>query len=671
MSFNKVDLRKSKEEIKNEFETLKKIKKIDKDSLEDLIFHCDVVPEIIESYLDILQKEDRDLFLKELFIYYPILPVEVCKKFNVRKIESEKDKFFNLIEKLIAIQEEKINIEKNLINFLKKEIHNCDEIKHLIPKEELEKEIKSKEEVNEITKEEKSTELKDKNELQEIEKEKDDLNQLNYKYSRWLISYNTEIDFKKEENEEFLFYHLSNNLISEFIKEQKCFSKRIELISIITDLFKEIYSKRKDGQIFSKYFEFLCLVLINAEKNKNYIEKLKPLIDSIDKEINYKYMNLEEIKKYLSDKNYKYECKDNEIKIIYKSKKFIIDDYNKYNLNANIINELLNKRRLTYKSFLEDNIKFIEHLNRMKNDLLIKIIKKYSSSNLAITSIEKLFNIEKKEYEELFKEISDNIENYIYLLPYDCFFDTERTCKNPMKVLIDPYKEKYILERKFINNNLELESLLIEFCNISIRKFCFEHEIHHLTTVLLFFLYIHEDSSINSIIKELSSNGDIIFHPEMNFEDMKKKNDINFQKEAGNIFEVLCYGNIQKEFTLKQLLFIANEKNDELDCDSFKNKYKEECLKDISQLLKEFPDGLLLSDYVKKINECIDKNPEKKAIMKSLDFKLVVKKDEVEENKDIYSILNNNKISLVTEFERYNNQLIFEKRPIYKIKKKK
>ena len=152
---------------------------------------------------------------------------------------------------------------------------------------------------------------------------------------------------------------------------------------------------------------------------------------------------------------------------------------------------------------------------------------------------------------------------------------------------------------------------------------------------------------------------------------MKKKNDINFQKEAGNIFEVLCYGNIQKEFTLKQLLFIANEKNDELDCDSFKNKYKEECLKDISQLLKEFPDGLLLSDYVKKINECIEKNPEKKAIMKSLDFKLVVKKDEVEENKDIYSILNNNKISLVTEFERYNNQLIFEKRPIYKIKKKK
>ena len=657
MSSSKKILRKSKDEIKNEFEILKKTKKINKDSLQHLLIHCNVVPEIIESYLDILQKEDKDLFLKELFLYYPILPVEVCQKYNVKKKESEKNIFFNLIEKLIDIQTQKENIDKNLINFLKKEMNNYEEIKHLIQKEELEKEIKLKEE--------------DKNKIKDLEKIEKEKDVLQYKYSRWLKSYNTKIDFKTEENEEFLFYHLSNNLISEFLKDQNCFPRRIELISYVIELFEEIYSKRKDGQIFSKYFEFLCLVLINAEKNKNYIEKLKPLIDSIDKEINYKYMNLEEIKKYLSDKNYKYECKDNEIKIIYKSKKFIIDDYNKYNLNANIINELLNKRRLTYKSFLEDNIKFIEHLNRMKNDLLIKIIKKYSSSNLAITSIEKLFNIEKNEYEELFKEISDNIENYIYLLPYDCFFDTERTCKNPMKVLIDPYKEKYILERKFINNNLELESLLIEFCNISIRKFCFEHEIHHLTTVLLFFLYIHEDSSINSIIKELSSNGDIIFHPEMNFEDMKKKNDINFQKEAGNIFEVLCYGNIQKEFTLKQLLFIANEKNDELDCDSFKNKYKEECLKDISQLLKEFPDGLLLSDYVKKINECIEKNPEKKAIMKSLDFKLVVKKDEVEENKDIYSILNNNKISLVTEFERYNNQLIFEKRPIYKIKKKK
>jgi len=54
-----------------------------------------------------------------------------------------------------------------------------------------------------------------------------------------------------------------------------------------------------------------------------------------------------------------------------------------------------------------------------KNDLFIKIIKKYSCSSLAISSIEKIFNINKKDYKELFKELSDNIENYIYLIPYD------------------------------------------------------------------------------------------------------------------------------------------------------------------------------------------------------------------------------------------------------------
>ena len=48
----------------------------------------------------------------------------------------------------------------------------------------------------------------------------------------------------------------------------------------------------------------------------------------------------------------------------------------------------------------------------------------------------------------------------------------------------------------------------------------------------------------------------------MDIEDLIKKKDHNFQKEAGNMFELLCYGDIQKQFTLKQLLFIANENKD-------------------------------------------------------------------------------------------------------------
>ena len=98
---------------------------------------------------------------------------------------------------------------------------------------------------------------------------------------------------------------------------------------------------------------------------------------------------------------------------------------------------------------------------------------------MAVSSLERSFNINKNDYKELFKELSENIEKYIYLMPYDCLFDTERTFKNPMKIIIDPYKEKFVLDRKYINNNLELESVLEEFCNIIFRKFCFEHEIHH------------------------------------------------------------------------------------------------------------------------------------------------------------------------------------------------
>ena len=59
----------------------------------------------------------------------------------------------------------------------------------------------------------------------------------------------------------------------------------------------------------------------------------------------------------------------------------------------------------------------------------MKVIKKFFQSKLAITSIERLFSIEKKEYEQLFKVLSEDIENYIYIMPYYCIYNTERTVK--------------------------------------------------------------------------------------------------------------------------------------------------------------------------------------------------------------------------------------------------
>ena len=645
MSLISKELRKPREEIKKEFEEYKREKQLNIEILKYFLSHCNVIPEIIETYLTILKEEDQDLFLEQLFLYYPILPVEVCKKFNVKKTKPEKERFFELINNLLAIQPPEI--KKKLINFLTQEMKCYDEIKHLIPQKELAEKKESRKE-KEFGKDEEVT-----NEKQELDE---------FRYSRWLNIYNTSIDFKTEDNEEFLFYHLSNNLISEFTKGQNCFLKRIKLIEYIINLFSEVYSRRKEGKIFSIYFEFLCIALTNCEKNNNFSEKIEHIIESIESEITDKFMSFDEIKKYLIQNNYKYELEDKKIIITYKRDKFIIDNYTLYNLNENIMNLILSKRRLTYKNFLEHNIKFSEHLNKMKNktDLLIKIIKKFSCSNLAISSIEKLFNIEKKDYEELFKELGDNIENYIYLIPYNCFYDTERTFKNPMTIIIDPFKEKYSFEIKSLNNNLELESALKEFCNITFRKFCFEHEIHHLTTALLYFLYVNEENSLNSLTKEIMPDGEVKIYPELGTDDLDKNK--NIQKEAGNLFELLCYGSIQKRFTLKQLLFLADENNDNLDYISFKEKYEDNCEKDLSEILNKFPENQLLSGHVKKIKECLENDSESISLEKVLNVKFIANKDDTGEKGNFYSILNDNNIAIVTESEKYDNHLLCERK---------
>lgn len=667
MSSTSKKLRKSKEEIKREFEEYKNAEKLDKETLKDLLSHCDVIPEIIESYLNILQKENEFLFLEELFLYYQILPVETCQKYNIKKTESEKDRFFKLVKNLINVKEADIN----LIRLLQKEIINCDEIKHLILEEELEKEIKLREE--EIKKRiEIKKKLNKNKELSQLEKEKEYL--IPFKYSRWNINYCTSMDYKTEDNVEFLFYHLSNCLISEFCKDQICFKKRIEFISTVSNLIENIYPRRKEGKTIAKAFEYLCIALTNCEININFENKFIPIIDSIYNEIGGKFMNFEEIIGYLNEKNCQCEYKDKQITINYKKKKIIIDDYNLYNLNKEIINVLLSDQSpYKYITTLKDNINFNGYMDKIKNDndLLIKIIKKYSGSKLAFSSIEKLFNIDQKEYEELFKELSENIENYICLMSYNCFFDTERTFKNPIKIIIDPYKEKYNLYNYTINQDPDLQLALKKFSNIALRKFCFEHEIHHLTTALLFFLYINEDRRLNSITKELTSDGEVIFHPEMRPEGLIANKNKNIQKEAGNLFELLFYGKILKEFTFKQLLFIANENNDNLDYKSFKKEYEEQCKKSVSELLNEFPDNQLLSGCVKTIKECIDKNPEKIFIENALDSKFIVQKDEIGETKDIYSELDDDATILVSEIRKYDNHVIIEKGPAFKNNKKK
>ena len=334
MEESNIELRKSKDQIKKEFEEYKKDKKGDILSLKYFISHCNVIQDIIVSYLNILKKEDKTSFLDELLFYYPILSVEACKNFGVNKSKSEKERFFKLVENFSLLKKDE------LVNFLCKEIECYDEIENLIPEEE-------------------KALLKSKNK-QEIELKK---NTENDKYCRWFNCYNTSIDYKSEDNEEYIFYNLSNSLISEFLKNQKCFNRRIELINNITSLLEEVISKRKEEK-YCEHFEFLCLALTNCEMmGKNDLGKLRLILLSIENELLIsRFMNLEEIKNYLNQNKYIYTIKDDTITINYNNIKFIINNYNAYNLNGPIIQNILNQKRFGYRVVLDQNIKLNEYI---------------------------------------------------------------------------------------------------------------------------------------------------------------------------------------------------------------------------------------------------------------------------------------------------------------------
>ena len=121
----------------------------------------------------------------------------------------------------------------------------------------------------------------------------------------------------------------------------------------------------------------------------------------------------------------------------------------------------------------------------------------------------------------------------------------------------------------------------------------------------MYFLYINGDSILNFLAEEKTSDGEVNILPEFDQKDLKKST--NIQKEVGNLFELLCYGKIQKKFTFKQLLFIVDENNDNLDYKSFKEKCENFTKKTLTEILEQFPKDQILSEYVKKIKENLEK----------------------------------------------------------------
>ena len=153
---------------------------------------------------------------------------------------------------------------------------------------------------------------------------------------------------------------------------------------------------------------------------------------------------------------------------------------------------------------------------------------------------------------------------------------------------------KYV---KSITDNKTLINHLQKFINIVYRKYIFEHEHQHLCNDLLFFFYIDKRFEFNTPLKHIKNS--MIFQKE-NL--AKEDKNVKVLKESGEIFETVVYGKIQKFFTLNQLLFIANEKNEELSVEEFRSEY-EKCKKsNIETLFKVFQENeLILSDLVNNI----------------------------------------------------------------------
>ena len=82
----------------------------------------------------------------------------------------------------------------------------------------------------------------------------------------------------------------------------------------------------------------------------------------------------------------------------------------------------------------------------------------------------------------------------------------------------------------------------------------FQHEHHHLFNNLLYFFYTNKSEGSNTSPKIVKGNK----VTEVNGTDKVSL------KESGYVFENIVFGKVKKAFTLKQLLFIGNENNDNL-----------------------------------------------------------------------------------------------------------
>ena len=211
-------------------------------------------------------------------------------------------------------------------------------------------------------------------------------------------------------------------------------------------------------------------------------------------------------------------------------------------------------------------------------------------------------------------------------MPYNSFNDTGRTMKQFGLIIIEPSKQKMLVKLDKVLKNINLYKKFQQFVNIDVRKFTFEHEHHHLCNNLLYFLYTNKSDVLNTQPKLIKN--DKVMEVKKPIEENK-----NILKESGNIFEKIAYGKIKKIFTLKELLFIGNEKNDNLNVHEYRKKFKEISNQNIDDLFKAYDNNNILGELVGDIYTLL-KNELGKDFNSILDS-LIVSKEEGD-GEDIY-----------------------------------
>ena len=158
---------------------------------------------------------------------------------------------------------------------------------------------------------------------------------------RWNTIYNTGIDFNDIYNEEYFYYTLSYSLLRDYEKGQMGVKARKRAINEFIDIFKTL---EKDKKSFQKYFEYICLGLLNVSLKKENENEIINTIECINNELEENFLDLNGIKSILEQKGAKYSINGNEISIEYKNKNLKIDDYKKYNLCEEDLSILLKKK---------------------------------------------------------------------------------------------------------------------------------------------------------------------------------------------------------------------------------------------------------------------------------------------------------------------------------------